>query len=193
MWSKAATSPTASTAEKGICEQKGSVGIRKVEPRNKHLMLVYQPCQGKELFSDHLTQICSPLYIPMDATGSSIPSLCSWFHALKQPLDYNLAFHVDFPTGENALTSQHEHLVSLAGASSLYMENALHWCSGLASVSSYTLRLQSSHSLKLLGLPASPVPPLLASCLGMSLDKVSQISHCFSGFEPFLFRLTTSL
>lgn len=37
------------------------------------------------------------------------------FHAHKQPPDYNLASHVDFPTGENALTSQHEHLVHLAG------------------------------------------------------------------------------
>lgn len=46
--------------------------------------------------------------------SSSHPLPLFWFHAHRQPLDYNLALHVDFPTGENALTSQCEHLVRLA-------------------------------------------------------------------------------
>lgn len=50
--------------------------------------------------------------MPQDSS-SSLPLF--WFHAHKQPPDYNLASHVDFPIGENALTSQHEHLVGLAG------------------------------------------------------------------------------
>lgn len=78
---------------------------------------VSSPVKGKGcFFFDRQTQARSPPYIPTDATELIQLLPLFWFQAHKQPPDYNLASHVDFPTGENALTSQHEHLVHLAGS-----------------------------------------------------------------------------
>lgn len=67
----------------------------KVEPRNKHLSLCLQPCQGKEFFDHWHEYAVHPisLWVPQ-SSSSSLPLF--WFHAHKQPLDYNLAFHVGF-------------------------------------------------------------------------------------------------
>lgn len=70
---------------------------------------VSSPVKGKSCFLTIDTNMQFTLY-PYGCHRAPL----FWFHAHKQPLDYNLAFHVDFPTGENALTSQHEHLVHLA-------------------------------------------------------------------------------
>lgn len=72
------------------------------------------PVKGKSCFLTvrHKYAI-HPLSLWMPQSSSNSPALF-WFHAHKQPLDYNLASHVEFPTGENALTSQHGHLVHLA-------------------------------------------------------------------------------
>lgn len=118
MWRKAVTKSMALTAEERICEQKGEGRVVcreywKLEPRNKHLSLCLQPCRGKEFFDHWHKYAVHPISLWMpQSSSSSLPLF--WFHAHKQPLDYNLAFYVDFPTGENTLTSQHEHLVHLA-------------------------------------------------------------------------------
>lgn len=76
---------------------------------------VSSPVKGKGCVlivrHEHAVHPISP-WMPQNSSNS-LPLF--WFHAHKQPPDYNLASHVDFPTGENALTSQHEHLVHLAG------------------------------------------------------------------------------
>lgn len=67
----------------------------KVEPRNKHLSLCLQPCQGKEFFDHWHEYAVHPisLWVPQ-SSSSSLPLF--WFHAHKQPLDYNMASHVGF-------------------------------------------------------------------------------------------------
>lgn len=175
MWRKAVTKSMALTAEERICEQGRGAVCRerwKVEPRNKHLSLCLQPCQGKELFFDHWHKYAvHPISLWMPQSSSnSLPLF--WFHAHKQPLDYNLAFHVDFPTGENALTSQHEHLVHLA-RSVLFVYECI------------CVLVYTSVSSAPQGLPRCWFPPAWAE------ERVARVSH--SSSSPSCFGFTSSL
>lgn len=127
---------------------------------------VSRPVEGESCFFDHRHKYAvHPISLWMPQSSSNSLPLFS-FHARKQPLDYNLAFHVDFPTGENALTSQHEHLVHLARSVLFVYE-----CIGVlvyTSVSSY-----APGAAEVLALPALPEPtprfrsPLFAPSLSL--------------------------
>lgn len=106
--------------------------------------------EGESFFDHRHKYAVHPISLWMPQSSSNSLPLFS-FHAHKQPLDYNLAFHVDFPTGENALTSQHEHLVHLARSVLFVYE-----CIGVlvyTSVSSY-----APGTAEVLTLPALPEP-----------------------------------
>lgn len=154
---------------------------------------VSSPVKGKSCFlTIRYKYAVHPISLWMPQSSSnSLPLF--WFHAHKQFLDYNLAFHVDFPMGENALTSQHEHLVHLARSVLFVYE-----CIGVlvyTSVSSYTPGAAEVLILPALTETASEVLfPFVCTLTQHGLrtkDHKSATAPPVS--SPFCFRLKSSL
>lgn len=181
--------------KRNMWAEEGSVGSAEKWSQGTNICHdVSSPVKGKSCFLTiwHKYAVHSiSLWMPQ-SSSNSLPLF--WFHAHKQPLDYNLAFHVDFPTGENTLTSQHEHLVSLARSVLFVYEHIalVFWFIHQSVHTPWGLR-RCSFSKLLWDCLRGPVPLCLHPALAWAEDKVSQVSHCFSRFEPFLFRLTSSL
>lgn len=148
---------------------------------------VSSPVKGKSCFlTVRHKYAVHPISLWMPQSSSnSLPLF--WFHAHKQPPDYNLASHVDFPTGENALTSQHEHLVHLARSVLFVYE-----CTGVLvsiSVSLHTPGAAEVLLLPALARTASKVLLPFVCTLTQPVwaeDKVWGVSHSSSRYKPIL-------
>lgn len=153
---------------------------------------VSSPVKGKSCFLTiwHKYAVHTiSLWMPQSSSNSL---LLFWFRAHKQPLDYNLAFYVDFPTGENALTSQHEHLVALARSVLFVYEHI-----GVlvyTSVSSYSLGATEVLILPALAEAASEVPfPFVCTPIQHGLrTKSHRLASAPSDSSPSCIRLIPS-